>query len=125
MRISDWSSDVCSSDLGDRSGMERSGLGLDASAQTTAWLAERSATGTVVRGVLTFRDAPRTTAREAIDQLHALGLRTVMISGDRRAAAEAIATELGIDTVIADTLPEQKAQAVTADRKSTRLNSSH
>ncbi|ODU66666.1 MAG: copper-translocating P-type ATPase [Rhodanobacter sp. SCN 65-17] len=98
----------------DRSVMERIGLGLDASAQTTAWLAERSATGTVVRGVLTFRDAPRTTAREAVDQLHALGLRTVMISGDRRAAAEAIATELGIDTVIADTLPEQKAQAVTA-----------
>lgn len=98
----------------DRSVLERIGLGLDASAQTTAWLAERSATGIVVRGVLTFRDAPRATAREAVAQLHALGLRTFMISGDRRAAAEAIATELGIDTVIADTLPEQKAAAVTA-----------
>ncbi|ODV26548.1 MAG: copper-translocating P-type ATPase [Rhodanobacter sp. SCN 68-63] len=98
----------------DRSVLERIGLGLDASAQTTAWLAERNATGIVVRGVLTFRDAPRATAREAVAQLHALGVRTVMISGDRRAAAEAIATELGIDTVIAETLPEQKAAAVTA-----------
>jgi Cu+-exporting ATPase len=87
---------------------------LSADAQTTAWLAERTQNGIVVRGVFVFRDQPRKTARAAIARLHALGLRTVMISGDRRAAAETIARDLGIDTVIADTLPEQKAAAIDA-----------
>jgi len=96
----------------DREVIERVSRALGPDAQTIAWLAERGAATTTVRGALTFRDTPRAKAREAIDRLHALGLRTVMISGDRLGAANAIAAELGIDTVIADTLPEQKATAI-------------
>ncbi|RDS84250.1 heavy metal translocating P-type ATPase [Dyella psychrodurans] len=95
---------------------------LDAEAQTTSWLAERTPNGIAVRGVLVFRDRSRTTARTAVARLHALGLRTVMISGDRRQAAEAIARDIGIDTVIADTLPEQKAAAIeTLSRDGARV----
>jgi cation transport ATPase len=45
--------------------------------------------------------------------LHGLGLRCVLISGDHRAAAEAVANRLGIDEVHAEVLPEDKARLVT------------
>jgi Cu+-exporting ATPase len=49
---------------------------------------------------------------EAISALHALGLRVAMISGDQRAAAEAVARQLGIDEVRAEVLPEGKVEAL-------------
>ncbi|MFZ3255761.1 MAG: HAD-IC family P-type ATPase, partial [Candidatus Acidiferrales bacterium] len=49
---------------------------------------------------------------EAIEQLRGEGLRLVMLTGDSRASAEAVARSLGIDEVIAEVLPERKAEAV-------------
>ncbi|UZW58615.1 heavy metal translocating P-type ATPase [Lysobacter enzymogenes] len=81
---------------------------------SVSWLArERLGAAPQVLGLLAFRDAPRPGARAAIARLHALGLRTAMISGDHAGAANAIAQQLGIDDVRADVLPEQKAAAVT------------
>ena len=51
-------------------------------------------------------------AAEAVDQLHAAGLRIVLLSGDNRVTAEAVGKKLGIDRVIADVLPAQKAEVV-------------
>ncbi len=68
------------------------------------------------RGLLAFRDVPRAGAHEAIERLHALGVRTVMISGDNAGAAQAVATALGIDAVRANVLPEEKATAIAALR---------
>src|SRR3546814_8756997 len=124
MRISDWSSDVCSSDL---------------------------ATSPKKRliGLLAFGDEAKTSAEEAIEILHRRGVRSIMLTGDNAGSANAVAKQLGIDEVIANVLPEGKADAVAslrgedrtvamvgdgvndapalaaADRKSTRLNSSH
>jgi Cu+-exporting ATPase len=67
-----------------------------------------------LHGVLAFRDPPRANAAQAIAELRALGVRTVMISGDNAGAAGAVARALGIDDVRADVLPEQKADAVRA-----------
>jgi len=55
-------------------------------------------------------------AREAIDQLHALGVRTLLVSGDNRDAAGAVGRELGIDEVRAEVLPGDKAGVITALR---------
>jgi Cu2+-exporting ATPase len=63
-------------------------------------------------GLLAVADAPRPTARTAVDALHALGVQVVMLTGDNRATAERIAAELGIDTVIAEVLPGDKAAKV-------------
>jgi Cu2+-exporting ATPase len=63
-------------------------------------------------GVVAIADAPRETAAEAIAALKQDGIRPVMLTGDNRQTAERIAAELGIDEVIADVLPQDKAQKV-------------
>ncbi len=79
---------------------------------TVSWLAETHAAGAALIGLFAFRDRPRAGAAEAIARLRALGVRTVMISGDNAGAAGAVAAALGIDDVRANVLPEQKADAV-------------
>ncbi len=68
--------------------------------------------------LLAFGDEPKPGARAAIERLHARGVRTVMISGDNRGAAEAMARRLGMrpeaGEVMAEVLPGDKAQAVRA-----------
>ncbi len=54
-------------------------------------------------------DAVRPESREAVDRLHAAGIEVVMLTGDSRPVAEAVARELGIDTVLAEVLPDAKA----------------
>lgn len=90
---------------------ERDAL-LAASGHSVSWLAERNRDGVRLLGLLSFRAQPRQGAREAIARLHGMGLRTVMISGDNRGAAEVVARALGIDEVRAEVLPEGKADLV-------------
>jgi Cu+-exporting ATPase len=63
-------------------------------------------------GLLGVADPIKESSREAIQQLHAEDLRIVMLTGDNRTTAEAVAKQLGIDEVIAEVLPEQKGEAV-------------
>jgi len=76
-----------------------------AAGRTVSWLIDESA----VLGVLAFGDTIKPGAREAIARLAGMGIRSVMISGDNRGAAEAVARELGIERVIAEVLPGDKA----------------
>ncbi|MFE0736206.1 heavy metal translocating P-type ATPase [Streptomyces sp. NPDC058855] len=64
------------------------------------------------RGTLTVADTVKETSAEAVARLRALGLRPVLLTGDHRAAAEAVAAEVGIDEVIAEVLPEEKAGVI-------------
>ncbi|MCE4557292.1 heavy metal translocating P-type ATPase [Roseateles cellulosilyticus] len=73
-----------------------------------SWLA-RLGERPEVLGWLAFGDEIKPAAAEAVSRLQALGLRTVLISGDHRAAAEAVARRLGITEVHAEVLPEDKA----------------
>jgi len=63
-------------------------------------------------GLLAVADPIKSTTVEAIRQLHAEGLKIVMLTGDNRTTAESVARRLGIDDVVADVLPDQKADAV-------------
>jgi Cu+-exporting ATPase len=63
-------------------------------------------------GFISVADPIRSTTPEAVRLLHAGGVRIVMLTGDRRATAEAVARELGIDEVVAEVLPAQKEEAV-------------
>ncbi|WOP15576.1 heavy metal translocating P-type ATPase [Ottowia sp. SB7-C50] len=87
---------------------------------TVSIVAVRTADGGTPQAValLAFGDEPKPGARAAIDALHARGIRCVMISGDNRGAAEAMARRLGLKPedgeVLADVLPGDKAAAVQA-----------
>lgn len=63
-------------------------------------------------GALELADAIKSDARQALVELHQEGLRVVMLTGDSRAAALAIAKELGIDEVVAQVSPQEKGEAI-------------
>jgi Cu2+-exporting ATPase len=64
--------------------------------------------------VFAVADAVRDESREAVQRLHEQGIEVIMMTGDARAVADAVAAELGIDTVLAEVLPEDKAAHVKA-----------
>src|SRR6266511_783419 len=63
-------------------------------------------------------DAVRPESREAVARLHEMGVEVAMLTGDSRAVAEAVARELGIETVHAEVLPERKAEVIETLRRS-------
>jgi Cu2+-exporting ATPase len=62
--------------------------------------------------LVAIADAPRPTSRQAVAELRRMGVQVVMLTGDNEATARRIASELGVDTVIAEVLPGQKAERV-------------
>lgn len=82
--------------------------GLESEGSTTAWVR----VGDEVAGFLALADQLKPTAAEAVAGLHAAGLETVMITGDNRAAAEAIARRAGIGRVLAEVMPADKAAEI-------------
>jgi Cu+-exporting ATPase len=65
-----------------------------------------------VAGLLGVTDPVKQTSDEAIRQLHEEGIRVVMLTGDNRTTADAVARKLGLDEVVAEVLPDQKVEAV-------------
>ncbi|NNJ94368.1 MAG: heavy metal translocating P-type ATPase, partial [Halobacteria archaeon] len=63
-------------------------------------------------GLLSIADPLKDTTRDAIRDLHAAGIRTIMLTGDNRTTAEMVARQLRIDRVEAEILPQQKAEVV-------------
>jgi Cu2+-exporting ATPase len=63
-------------------------------------------------GLVAVADQVRNAAAQAIKSLHSAGVRTVMLTGDQKRTADAVARQLGVDTVIAEVLPEDKASHV-------------
>ena len=64
------------------------------------------------RAILVVADTVKPTSAEAVARLKALGLRTVLLTGDNATTAQAVAAEVGIDEVIAEVLPADKADVV-------------
>jgi Cu2+-exporting ATPase len=62
--------------------------------------------------VFAVADAVRDESREAVRRLHEQGIEVIMMTGDAQAVATAVAEDLGIDTVFAEVLPEQKASKI-------------
>ena len=67
-----------------------------------------------VSAAFALADAVRPESRQAVDRLHEMGIQVVMLTGDSKPVAAAVAAELGIDSYFAEVLPEHKDQHVTA-----------
>jgi len=65
-----------------------------------------------VLGIIALADTIKPDAKRALEKLHKMGIEAVMLTGDNRRTAEAIAQEVGIDRIMAEVLPEHKAQEV-------------
>jgi len=65
-----------------------------------------------VVAIIALADTLKPKAKEAVDELHQMGIEVIMLTGDNRRTAEAIAQEVGIDRVLAEVIPEHKAQQV-------------
>jgi len=81
--------------------------------RTVSWLAMRDASGGRVLGMLAFGDVVKVSARTAIEKLNALGVGSVMITGDNEGAASAIAQAAGITEFHSQVLPSEKAALIT------------
>ena len=74
-----------------------------------------------LKGLIALQDVPKENAREAIAKLKKRGLRTVMLTGDNAGVAHAIAEQIGIEEVIANVLPEEKAHEIYKLQKNGKL----
>lgn len=95
--------------------MEDRGIRADAVREHVHGAAAAGKTGVVISragealGVIALSDVPKPSAREAVSILKRMGLKVIMITGDNRNTAEAIGRELGIDRILAEVLPGDKA----------------
>jgi Cu2+-exporting ATPase len=104
--------------IGNHRLIERVGASLDGLGERATELAGQGRTVVQVAvddrtaGVIAIADAPRETAAAAVEALRGLAVRAVMLSGDSKATARRVAREVGIDEVIAEVLPAEKAAKI-------------
>ncbi|CDO05555.1 heavy metal translocating P-type ATPase [Mycolicibacterium cosmeticum] len=89
-------------------GLSAAAEAAEAEGRTPVWFAADGR----IRAVIIVSDTIKDTAAEAIDQFRALGLTPVLLTGDNRGAAEAVAAQLGIEQVVAEVLPADKVAEV-------------
>ena len=104
--------------LGSRKMMEAEGIGVESLLESDATFSAQGKTLVYVAmngkiaGIAALADAVRSSAPGAVARLKSMGLRVAMITGDRKETALAVAGPLGIETVLAEVLPGDKAEAI-------------
>ncbi len=104
--------------LGNRRLMSERNVPMDGLASEAERLEQQGKTAMFVAldgatvGIVAVADTLKETSGLAIDELHRMGIKVAMITGDNRRTAEAIASQVGIDRVLAEVLPEDKANEV-------------
>lgn len=92
----------------DLNGLEEQARHLQSQAKTVIWVALKSK----AVGLIGLADTLKVGVKEAISQIRKLGLTVTMLTGDNQATAQAIAQKVGIDRVVAEVLPDEKAMQI-------------
>jgi potassium-transporting ATPase ATP-binding subunit len=95
--------------------------GIAAGGGTPLLVASRDARIARVLGVIQLKDVVKTGMRERFDELRAMGIRTVMITGDNPLTARAIADEAGVDDFLAEATPEDKMALIKREQEGGKL----
>ena len=104
--------------LGNRKLMVERDISLENLEETSHKLAEEGKTPMYIAienkisGIIAVADIMKKSSKRAIEKLHEMGIEVAMITGDNKRTAEAIAKQVGIDRVLAEVLPEEKANEV-------------
>jgi Cu+-exporting ATPase len=104
-------------DLGPLSGRAAT---LESNGNTISWLASVGSDRQLL-GMIACGDQIKASARQAVQSLHALGIRTVLLTGDNRGSATAVGRALGINQIIAEVLPADKADKVAGLKREGQL----
>ena len=94
---------------------------MSASGGTPLVVAEQVGTDRPLLGVIHLKDVVKDGIRERFDEMRAMGIRTVMITGDNAVTARAIAEEAGVDDVLAEATPEDKMALIRQEQQGGRL----
>ena len=116
--VKDW--------IADQGGRVPAGLdglveGVATGGGTPLVVAEVNGRGPQVLGVVHLKDVVKEGMRQRFDQLRAMGIRTVMITGDNPLTAQAIATEAGVDDFLAEAKPEDKMALIRREQQGGRM----
>jgi len=98
-------------------GMEEAAARHESAGRTVSWLAIQANGGTELAGLLAFGDTLKPSARAAVQRLQAIGVASVMLTGDNPGSARAVASAVGISDFRAEVLPGDKADVVAALKK--------
>ena len=104
--------------LGNKKMMEESNISLEDLEEASNKLAEEGKTPMFVAidgslsGIIAVADTVKENSKKAIERLHSMGIEVAMITGDNKRTAEAIARQVGIDRILAEVLPQDKANEV-------------
>ncbi|MDF2880389.1 MAG: copper-translocating P-type ATPase [Clostridiaceae bacterium] len=104
--------------LGNKKLMEKNNIVIEAIEQNSHELAKEGKTPMYISvdgdiaGIIAVADTVKDNSKKAIEQLHKMGIEVAMITGDNKRTAEAIAKQVGIDRVLAEVLPQDKANEV-------------
>ncbi|RAY13806.1 K(+)-transporting ATPase subunit B [Actinomadura craniellae] len=95
--------------------------GVSAGGGTPLAVAEKTPSGTRLLGVIHLKDVVKHGMRERFDEMRAMGIRTIMITGDNPLTAKAIADEAGVDDFLAEARPEDKLALIKKEQEGGRL----
>ncbi|MBV0881394.1 heavy metal translocating P-type ATPase [Noviherbaspirillum sp. L7-7A] len=101
----------------DTAAMEEAAAQHESAGRTVSWLAIRGHGATELAGLLAFGDTLKPSARAAVQRLRAIGVASVMLTGDNPGSARAVASAVGISDFRAEVLPGDKADVVAALKK--------
>ncbi len=90
--------------------LDQAAAELSRTAQTPVYVAVDE----IAAGIIGIADAVKPDSKKAVARLHAAGIRVILLTGDNQSTAEAVARQVGIDDVIAEVLPEDKASRIAA-----------
>jgi len=104
--------------IGNRKLMKENNISLSEMAEDSSYLADEGKTPMYVAidsklaGIIAVADVVKPSSKAAIDRLHTMGIEVVMITGDNKKTADAIAGQMGIDRVLAEVMPKDKSGEV-------------